>query len=105
MRKEKAQRLTQSHWGLRWLYARRNLAEAQQDLASWLKRWERTYPKLTDRVEEKHRRHADVLSARYASTPSIRKNANEGRDFLGTRSGKQCKALAERVDGQSKLVD
>ena len=37
---------------LRWLYARRNLAEAQHDLAAWLSRWQRKYPKLTDWVEK-----------------------------------------------------
>lgn len=37
---------------LRWLYDRRNLAEAQRDLAAWIARWERKYPKLTDWVEE-----------------------------------------------------
>jgi transposase-like protein len=37
---------------LRWLYDRRNLKEAQADLAAWLKRWEKRYPKLTDWVEE-----------------------------------------------------
>src|SRR5512147_794072 len=37
---------------LRWLYARRNVAEAQHDLAAWLTRWQRKYPKLTDWVEE-----------------------------------------------------
>jgi len=36
---------------LRWLYDRRNLKEAQQDLQAWLKRWDRRYPKLTDWVE------------------------------------------------------
>ena len=37
---------------LRWLYDRRDLKEAQQDLAAWLKRWESRYPRLTDWVEE-----------------------------------------------------
>ena len=37
---------------LRWLYDRRNLAEAQRDLAAWLARWQKKYPKLTDWVEE-----------------------------------------------------
>ncbi len=37
---------------LRWLYDRRNLAEAQKDLSSWLSRWQKTYPKLCDWVEE-----------------------------------------------------
>lgn len=36
---------------LRWLYDRRNLKEAQQDLQAWLRRWEKRYPKLTDWVE------------------------------------------------------
>jgi putative transposase len=37
---------------LRWMYDRRNLAEAQRDLAAWLQRWQSKYPKLTDWVEE-----------------------------------------------------
>jgi putative transposase len=36
---------------LRWLYDRRNLAEAQKDLAAWLSRWQTTYAKLCDWVE------------------------------------------------------
>ena len=36
---------------LRWLYDRRNLKEAQQDLHAWLTRWATRYPKLTDWVE------------------------------------------------------
>ena len=31
---------------LRWLYDRRDLAEAQKDLSAWLARWQKTYPKL-----------------------------------------------------------
>jgi putative transposase len=37
---------------LRWLYDRRNLAEARTDLAQWLAKWSAKYPKLTDWVEE-----------------------------------------------------
>jgi transposase-like protein len=37
---------------LRWMYDRRNSAEAQRDLAAWLTRWQKKYPKLTDWVEE-----------------------------------------------------
>jgi len=36
---------------LRWLYDRRDLKEAQQDLQAWLQRWQSRYPKLTDWVE------------------------------------------------------
>ena len=37
---------------LRWLYDRRNLQEAQQDLAAWLAKWQEKYPKLCDWVED-----------------------------------------------------
>ena len=37
---------------LRWLYDRRDLAEARRDLAAWLQRWQKKYPKLTDWVED-----------------------------------------------------
>ena len=37
---------------LRWLYDRRDLAEAQKDLAQWLERWGSKYPKLCCWVEE-----------------------------------------------------
>jgi putative transposase len=37
---------------LRWLYDRRDLAEAQKDLAQWLERWGQKYSKLCEWVEE-----------------------------------------------------
>src|SRR3546814_12373613 len=37
---------------LRWLYDRRNLAEARDDLAQWLARWSAKYHRLTDWAEE-----------------------------------------------------
>jgi putative transposase len=37
---------------LRWLYDRRCLDEARRDLAAWLSKWQGTYPKLCDWVEE-----------------------------------------------------
>ena len=37
---------------LRWLYDRRDIAEARRDLAAWLGRWQAKYPKLTDWVED-----------------------------------------------------
>jgi putative transposase len=36
---------------LRWLYDRRDVAEARRDLAAWLKRWQSTYARLCDWVE------------------------------------------------------
>jgi transposase-like protein len=37
---------------LRWLYDRRDLAEAKRDLAAWLAQWQATDPKLCGWVEE-----------------------------------------------------
>ena len=37
---------------LRWLYDRRDLAEAERDLAAWLERWSDKHAKLCDWVEE-----------------------------------------------------
>jgi putative transposase len=37
---------------LRWMYDRRNLQEARQDLAAWLKKWGQRYPKLCQWVED-----------------------------------------------------
>ena len=37
---------------LRWLYDRRDLAEAKADLAAWLAKWSARYPRLTNWVEE-----------------------------------------------------
>ena len=37
---------------LRWIYDRRDLSEAQKDLAQWLERWQKKYPKLCTWVEE-----------------------------------------------------
>jgi len=36
---------------LRWLYDRRDAAEARRDLAAWLLKWQDKYPKLCDWVE------------------------------------------------------
>jgi putative transposase len=37
---------------LRWLYDRRDFAEARRDLAAWLAKWQATYPKLCAWAEE-----------------------------------------------------
>lgn len=36
---------------LRWIYDRRSIEEARQDLAAWLRKWSGRYPKLCDWVE------------------------------------------------------
>src|SRR5829696_2226037 len=35
----------------RWIYDRRSIQEARQDLTAWLKKWAAKYPKLCDWVE------------------------------------------------------
>ncbi len=37
---------------LRWIYDRRDLAEARADLSAWLAKWAGRYPRLTDWAEE-----------------------------------------------------
>lgn len=37
---------------LRWIYERRNIGEARNDLAAWISKWESRYPKLVAWVEE-----------------------------------------------------
>lgn len=37
---------------LRWLYDRRNAEGARRDLAAWLTKWEKRYPRLCQWVEE-----------------------------------------------------
>jgi putative transposase len=37
---------------LRWIYDRRNFDEARQDVATWLAKWGKRYPKLCSWVEE-----------------------------------------------------
>jgi len=37
---------------LRWIYDRRNISEAQKDLAAWLNRWRDKYPRLCGWIEE-----------------------------------------------------
>ena len=37
---------------LRWIYDRRDLSEARKDLAQWLERWHKKYPKLCTWAEE-----------------------------------------------------
>ena len=45
---------------LRWLYDRRNLAEAR-DLAAWLARWQTKYPRLCDSRGREYRRDPHLL--------------------------------------------
>jgi putative transposase len=53
---------------LRWLYDRRDLAEARRDLAAWLAKWQSTYPKLCSWVETTSRRRSRSTDCRARTT-------------------------------------
>jgi putative transposase len=48
---------------LRWLYDRRSIEEARQDLAAWIAKWGARYPKLVGWVEETIEDDAHLLPA------------------------------------------
>jgi transposase-like protein len=92
---------------LRWLYDRRNLAEAQRDLAAWLARWARKYPKLTDWVEEnigstlsfyrlprQHHRHLRSTNMLERLNEEIRRRTRVVRIFPNTAS---CQRLVRAL--------
>jgi transposase-like protein len=64
---------------LRWIYDRRSIEEARQDLAAWLRKWAARYPKLCDWVEgnnevRKLKRH----TARNNPTTAVKRADNMG---------------------------
>ena len=61
---------------LRWLYDRRNLAEAQRDLAAWLTRWQKQVSEADRLGRGEHRRDPDLLPACRGSTTSHLKSTN-----------------------------
>ncbi len=65
---------------LRWIYDRRDLAEAKVDLAKWLAKWSARYPRLTTWAEEnidctltffrlRRQHHKHLKSTNMAGTP------------------------------------
>lgn len=92
---------------LRWLYDRRNLTEAQRDLAAWLARWAKKYPKLTDWVEEnigstlsfyrlprQHHRHLKSTNMLERLNEEIRRRTRVVRIFPNTAS---CQRLVRAL--------
>ena len=63
---------------LRWLYARRNLAEAQRDLAAWLTRWQKQVPEAHRLGRGEHRQHADLLPATAAASQALEEHQHAG---------------------------
>jgi putative transposase len=56
---------------LRWLYDRRSIEEARQDLAAWIAKWATRYARLVGWVEEKPSRRRSPSTGSPASTISI----------------------------------
>jgi len=57
---------------LRWIYDRRTLKEAREDLAVWLRKWQGKYPKLCDWVEESIEETFTVYRLPYAHHKHLR---------------------------------
>ena len=84
---------------LRWLYDRRDLAEAQRDLAAWLTKWSTKDPKLTDGVEDPlgetltfyrlpraHHKHLKSTNMRERLNEEIKRRTRVVRIFPNTES-------------------
>ena len=57
---------------LRWIYDRRNIDEARQDLPAWLKKWSNRYPKLCDWVETNIEETLTAMRRPYGQRPVVR---------------------------------
>ena len=84
---------------LRWIYDRRDLAEARADLAQWLVKWQGKYPRLTDWVEEtieetltfyrlprRHHKHLKSTNMLERFNEEIRRSTYVVRIFPNTQS-------------------
>ena len=84
---------------LRWLYTRRDLAEAKADLAAWLTKWSPRYPRLTQWVEEtieetftffrlppQHHKHMKSTNMLERLNEEIRRRTYVARIFPNTSS-------------------
>jgi putative transposase len=84
---------------LRWIYDRRDLAEARADLAQWLVKWQGKYPRLTDWAEEtieetltfyrlprRHHKHLKSTNMLERFNEEIRRRTYVVRIFPNTQS-------------------
>jgi putative transposase len=84
---------------LRWMYDRRDLSEVRRDLAAWLAKWSKKYPKLTSWVEENieetltyfrlplaHRKHMKSTNMLERLNEEIRRRTHVVRIFPNAES-------------------
>jgi putative transposase len=84
---------------LRWIYDRRDLAEARADLSAWLAKWASRYPRLTDWAEEnidstltffrlprQHHKHLKSSNMLERLNEEIRRRTQVVRTFPNTES-------------------
>ena len=84
---------------LRWLYERRNVGEARQDLGAWLSKWQGKYSRLCDWVEEnidetftfyrlprQHHKHMKSTNMLERLNEEIRRRTRVVRIFPNTES-------------------
>lgn len=84
---------------LRWIYDRRDLAEARRDLAQWLAKWQAKYPRLTawaeDNIEETltyyrlplaHHKHMKSTNMLERLNQELKRRTHVARIFPSTES-------------------
>ncbi len=84
---------------LRWIYDRRDLAEAKADLSAWLTKWQARYPRLTSWAEEaieqtltffrlprQHHKHLKSTNMLERLNEEIRRRTHVVRIFPNTES-------------------
>ncbi len=84
---------------LRWLYDRRDIAEARRDLSAWLAKWQAKYPKLCawaeDNIEEtltfyklpqQHHKHMKSTNMLERLNEEIKRRAHVVRIFPNAES-------------------
>jgi hypothetical protein len=62
---------------LRWRYDRRNLPEAQRDLANWLTRWQKETPEAHRLGRGEHRLDAHLLPPAAAARPALEEHQHD----------------------------
>ena len=77
---------------LRWLYDRRDLAEAQADLAAWLGKWQAALPEADRLGRGQHRGDADLLPAAAPAPQAPEEHQHARAAQRGDQAPHPCRA-------------